>query len=205
MRQAAEQRGVLHKARLERAEFAVQFEESRRTLWCIAAAVLGGRELADDVLQESALIAIDKIDDFDAGTSFTAWMGQIVRYVALNAARQRARRMTVGSIDRQAIENPAGNNHYEKPAALNHRGELNPDQRSFDDRVLTALNTLTDTARACLLLRVVLDKPYREIALALGVPEGTAMSHVHRSRRALRDILSSAGPVASTQSGVDDE
>ncbi len=205
MRHAAEQRGVPHRARLERAEFAVQFEESRRTLWCIAAAVLGGRELADDVLQESALIAFDKIDDFNAHTSFTAWMGQIVRYVALNAARQRARRMTVGSIDHHAIENPARDNHYEKAAALNHRGELNPDQRIFDDRVLTALNTLTDTARACLLLRVVLDMPYQEIALALGVPEGTAMSHVHRSRRALRDILSSAEPVASTQSGVDDE
>ncbi len=205
MRHVAEHRQAPGKARLGRSEFAVQFEQSRRTLWCIAAAMLGSRELADDVLQESAMIALDRIDTFDAGTNFTAWMGQIVRYVALNAARQRAHRLTVGSIHRHAIENPARNNHYEKTAVLNHRGELNTDQRSFDDRVLTALNTLTDTARACLLLRVVLDKPYREIALALGVPEGTAMSHVHRSRRALRDILSSAGPVASTQSGVDDE
>jgi len=57
------------------------------------------------------------------------------------------------------------------------------------DRVLEALVSLEETARACLLLRTVLDKSYREISLALDIPEGTAMSHVHRARKAMRRML----------------
>ena len=71
-------------------------------------------------------------------------------------------------------------------------GELAIDQKSFDDQVLAALHTLEDTARACLLLRTVEGMPYREISVALDIPEGTAMSHVHRSRQSMRRILSLA-------------
>ena len=48
---------------------------------------------------------------------------------------------------------------------------------------------MEETARACLLLRTLQDMPYREIALALDIAEGTAMSHVHRARMAMRERL----------------
>ena len=72
---------------------------------------------------------------------------------------------------------------------LTGRGDIAIDQESFDDDVVAALMSLDETARACLLMKTVLDLPYREIAAALGVPEGTAMSHVHRARGALRERL----------------
>src|SRR6185295_11515028 len=75
-------------------EFAQRYEESRRTLWYIAAAILGDRTLAHDVVQEAATIAMGKLQDFDKTTNFSAWMGQIVRFVALNEARGRQRRRT---------------------------------------------------------------------------------------------------------------
>ena len=55
--------------------------------------------------------------------------------------------------------------------------------------MLGALGRLEETARACLLLRVVLDLPYQEISRSLGIPQGTAMSHVHRARRAMASLL----------------
>src|SRR5262249_54943115 len=75
-------------APLSRDDFVVRLQASRRTLWCIAAAVLGGRSHADDVLQEAAVVALSKLDQFNPATSFTAWMGQIVRFVALNESRR---------------------------------------------------------------------------------------------------------------------
>jgi RNA polymerase sigma-70 factor (ECF subfamily) len=180
-------------ARLGPQEFSARLQQSSRTLWLIAAGVLGGRSDADDVLQEAAMIGLQKLGEFDPGTNFSAWMGGIVRNVARNTARKRVRRHTSPtdpvSIDqhRHAASSPA------QAPGFDRRGRLQADQSAFDDRVLSALGTLDETARACLLLRTLQDLPYREIAAVLGIPEGTAMSHVHRARTALRKQLSKEG------------
>ncbi len=57
-------------------------------LWYVAAAIVGDRARAEDVLQEAAMIALGKLDTFEAGTSVQAWLAQIVRYVALNHRRR---------------------------------------------------------------------------------------------------------------------
>src|SRR5262245_24300868 len=168
------------------AAFAAQFQGSWRALWCIAAAVVGDRAQADDVLQEAALVALGKLGQFDPASNFTAWMGQIVRFVALNQARKRTRSLA-SSVDPHAIEvtavsTPATSNH----SPLTGQGQLNEVADSFDERLLSALRGLEDTARACLLMRTLMDMPYRDISLSLNIPEGTAMSHVHRARISLR-------------------
>src|SRR5688572_23487851 len=74
------------------AEFSERLQSASRTLWLIAAAVLGRRSDADDVLQEAAVIGLRKLSDFDPATNFAAWMGGIVRNVARNQARKNIRR-----------------------------------------------------------------------------------------------------------------
>lgn len=169
---------------LSQAEFERRFRESERTLWCIAAAVLGSRDRADDTLQEAAVIALSKLDQFDPDTSFTAWMGQIVRFTGLNQRRRAYTGSAAGAIDADRA-----NPRAPEASPVDARGDLEPDQGSFDDRVVAALNELGETARSCLLLRVVRGLSYKEIARALDVPEGTAMSHVHRARAAMRSTL----------------
>ena len=58
---------------------------------------------------------------------------------------------------------------------------------------MRALDTLEETPRACLLLRVLNELSYKEIGQVLDIPEGTAMSHVFRCRRTMLEKLSSAG------------
>jgi RNA polymerase sigma-70 factor (ECF subfamily) len=186
--------------RLSADAFAEEFTACSRTLWCIAAGVLGKRDQADGVLQEGAMIALGKLDQFDPDTSFVAWMGRIVRFVALNHARRRQRRAACALDDEkiEAPEVPRASADAASAAPATARGELRPDQKCFDDDVCAALSTLDEIARACLLLRTLLDLPYREISLALDIPEGTAMSHVHRARRALRDRLRHREPHRGT-------
>lgn len=166
-------------------QFAQRYEESRRTLWYIAAAILGDRTLAHDVVQEAAAIAMTKLADFDSTTNFTAWMGQIVRFVALNEARGRQRRRTTLASP-ETLASVRGNPHPSSAAAP----DIGPSLEGFDERVRTGLLSLDETARTCLILRVVHGMAYSEISKSLNIPEGTAMSHVHRSRLALRDRLS---------------
>lgn len=187
------------------AAFAERFEGVSRTLWCIAAAVVGDRFAADDVVQESAMIALGKLEQFDSNSNFLAWMARIVRFTALNYGRRRKSTHLIDHLDadRSPSSYSDGIANSSDHASVTGHGHLLADQHAFDDRVLTALNALDPTARACLLLRVVMNRPYRDIALALDIAEGTAMSHVHRSRMALRTMLSSkAGTVSSRQGGT---
>jgi RNA polymerase sigma-70 factor (ECF subfamily) len=179
---------------LSRAEFAILFQDHARVLWTVAAAVLGEASEADDVLQEAALLALPKVGSFDPRTSFVAWMSSFVRNVALNHARKRGRRgMRV--VDAEELGGSGAAAHLNGEAQrrerlpIDRRGELTLDQAAFDDRVQAALRALAPTARAALLLRTVLELSYGEISAVLAIPEGTAMSHVHRSRVALRHAL----------------
>jgi RNA polymerase sigma-70 factor (ECF subfamily) len=168
--------------------FARRFEGCAQALWCVAAAIVGDRHQAEDVLQEAAIVALKRLAEFDPSSAFLAWMGQIVRYVALNHARRRARARELSLEPGTAGSRPGANSLA--GACVSSRGDIAPGQESFDDRLLAALRGLDGTARACLLLRVVLDMPYREIARILDIPEGTAASHVHRARHALAERLS---------------
>jgi len=175
--------------RLTPDRFAALYREHHRTLWYIAASVHGDRTHAHDVVQEAAMIAMSKLADFDPATSFTAWMGQIVRFVALNEGRKLQRTRARGSGG-----NPANDeSHYEPiPFTLNASSlhpSLVPSLADFDQSVASAIAMLDEKARACLLLRTVQGLSYAAISTTLAMPEGTVMSHVHRAKAQLREQL----------------
>lgn len=183
------ERDKTRSASLDKAEFEALYRQSRSALWCIAAAALD-RTQAEDIVQDAALIAYERRDSFTPGTNFLAWTARIVRNVALNA-RRRKREQSLSMID--AAENTSacrnGSSSDSGRMPLTDRGELKPEQDVFDDRVLAALKQLAPEARACLLMRTVLELSYDDIAAALEIPQGTAMSHVHRSRKLLRSSV----------------
>ncbi len=181
-------------------DFSAQFERSFRVLWLIAAGTLGNSHLAEDAIQEAALIALQKIDQFKPGTNFTAWMGQMVRHVALNTARKERRRKA-GNLDQDVSDarSPLARTDRPDHLPLGGRGELPADQLHFDDQVMEALHGVSDVARSCLLLKTVEGLDYAEISRIMQIPAGTAMSHVHRTRRHLRMKLSGLWHIRSPE------
>lgn len=143
---------------------------------------------ADDVLQESAIIGIRKLGTFTPGTSFTAWMGEVVRNVALNRRREGRRRVLrfgeVADADQLKAAAPDGSS-----PTISRAGVLLPDQAALDDTILAALAQLDPITRACILLRCIEGLEYAEISSLLGIPKGTALSCVFRGRRALAKLL----------------
>jgi RNA polymerase sigma-70 factor, ECF subfamily len=166
-------------------------------LWLIAAAISGDRTEADDIVQESALVALRKRSEFVAGTNFMAWMSQIVRLTALNHVRKAGHRIPVPTdpllLDHLGASGSSisggSSKSGDETAVIGDDGHLALHQTDFDDQVLGALSSVSSVARACLLLRTVQDLSYAEIAKTLQIPEGTAMSHVHRAKQMLRDRL----------------
>ena len=180
---------------LSRSAFATELAASYSRLWLLAAAITRDRGEAEDVVQEASLIALRKIGQFEVGTNFHAWMSKIVRLQAYNVVRKRAGRQTV-AVDPTAIDRthqPAQDSDGGQDGMLDHRGELAADQPHFDDAVVGALGEISETARACLLLRICEQLSYAQIAEMLEIPAGTAMSHVHRAKAMMRDKLKRTG------------
>jgi len=170
-------------------DFAAQFNASFRVLWLVAIGIVSDASAAEDVVQEAALLALEKLDQFQPGTNFRAWMAQMVRFVALNHARKRQKHKAV-TLEDSTGRRPLTTEEIPAPELhLGNRGQLPPDQAHFDDRLLAALNSVGEIPRSCLLLRTIEQLEYSEIAKVLEIPEGTAMSHVHRTRQYLRERL----------------
>jgi RNA polymerase sigma-70 factor (ECF subfamily) len=183
---------------LDAESFAALLTDCYQRCWLVAAAVTGDRVEADDIVQEASIIALRKLGDFTTGTNFGAWISQIVRLTALNHLKKTARHNIVVT-DPQAIDQAEATGRKaakSEAAPVNEIGALAEHQVDFDDAVLRALKGVSDTARACLLLRVVNHLSYADIAQTLEIPEGTAMSHVHRAKHAIRDQLKGGQPAA---------
>lgn len=177
---------------LSRDEFVALFLEAHPRLWTVAVAVLGDRDLAEDIVQDSAITGLDRLDSYERGTNFQAWMSQIVRFKALNclkACRRRNIEQESGHLVESAAAFSPENPIAVESASETGAGAFDPDRLGLDDQLAAAVAGLAPERRICLMLRVVQAMPYEEIAEMLGIPASTAMSHVHRAKASLKHQL----------------
>src|ERR1043165_8093013 len=113
-------------------DFAAQFKSALRTLWLVAVGITGDRGGAEDVVQEAALLALGKLDQFEPGTNFRAWMAQMVRYVALNHARKRQKQRGA-PLDPTIEQSPHRDPMQTPEVRLSSNGQLPANQTIFDD------------------------------------------------------------------------
>lgn len=153
------------------------FNYARRMVW--------QADLAEDVVQETVMIAWREFGRFRRGTDFHAWVFRILIHTLYRFNRRAGRRR-----ERPLSEAPewgallAREDAWE--ALRQQPGRL---REMLDQRLAQAIDGLDDQQRECLLLRLVGGLRYREIAGLLDMPVGTVMSHVHRARMSLRERL----------------
>jgi len=150
----------------------------------------GNDQDAEDIMQDTVLRAIDKIDQFREESSFGTWLYTI----ALNLTRSQFARSK--QADLKPIEEylPGGTSK-----ASHHDGAELFDWRDPHE-ILEAeqLKTIIDGAvgelpfkyREVFLLRYVEELPVKEIARLTRQSEASAKSRILRARLALRDKLS---------------
>ena len=141
------------------------FEELVRTyqaaVWRFLKHLLGDRELAEDVTQETFLRVYQRLQSFRFDAKFSTWVFQIARNAGVDALRSRTRRLRLVDV----APRPA-------PAPDPHAGA----------EVGAALASLSPKLREALLLVEILGLSYRETAMVLRVPEGTVKSRVFQAR-----------------------
>ena len=129
---------------------------------------------AHDIAQEAMIRAWRSLCDGFVPQQPQAWLRTIVRREAL---RLRGRALTAISLDEHGEVD-------DREAA----GRL--DMLALQVDVRRAVRSLTPQDRKLLALRYVDDLTQPAVALALGIPEGTAKVRLHRARGRLQQVLS---------------
>jgi RNA polymerase sigma-70 factor (ECF subfamily) len=142
----------------------------RDRLWAVALRTLGDREEAADALQDALLSAYRSADRFRGDAAVTTWLHRIVVNACLDRVRRRQARPTVPLTDTE------------------HAAVAPVDSDTAVD-VRTALASLPAEQRVALILVDVQGYPVAEVAVMLGVPEGTVKSRCARGRARLAALL----------------
>ena len=163
-------------------EFESLLPQMQARLRNLAARWLGNREDAEDAVQDAMLSAFKHISRFGGRAKMSTWLTAIVVNAVRMQLRRRRRARTV-SLDWVP-------NEGQSPIS-----ELIVDPRRTPDRVVEnselyeiamhLTRGLPRSQRTALRLREQQDFPIREVAIKLGVPEGTLKAQLARGRAKL--------------------
>jgi RNA polymerase sigma-70 factor (ECF subfamily) len=148
-------------------------------LWRYGLVLSGARDVADDLVQATCVRAIERADQFQAGTRLDRWLFSILRSIWLNELRARRVREGGGFVD--ASE------------ALVVDGGREIETNIFAAQVLREVGGLPEAQREAVLLVYVEGLSYREAAEILAAPIGTVMSRLAAARATLGKLQATPG------------
>ena len=149
-------------------------------------AMLGNRQDAEDVTQETFLTAFRKLDQFERRSSFYTWLHRIAFNTAIDLQRRKKRtKNQFSSGDMTETSEPKEQYSHSPPSIVMAKETV--------FQVQIALSRLDEERRSIIVLRDLQGVDYAEIAGFLGIPIGTVRSRLHRARIELREIMTAMG------------
>ena len=142
-------------------------------VFSLAYRLSGDAEKARDFTQDSFIRAFSMLSQFRGEAAFSTWLHRIVVTVVSNARRNEVR------FGREVALDEA---HSIESASV----EAEPDLK---ESIARAVNNLSEAYRTTLILHDVEGYTHAEIAVMLGVPEGTCKSRLSVARAQLREAL----------------
>lgn len=142
---------------------------------------------AEDLLQQTGLLAYANFKTFQPGTNLKAWLHRVMANAWITAYRRTQRRPQ---------ENLAGDftdpqlfNYGRRPSMSSRSAEAEALESLFDDEIADALVGLPQNLRTVLHYAYIDCLRCREIAEVMDIPVGTVMSRLYRARRRLHAQL----------------
>lgn len=143
-----------------------------------ATRMCGNSSEADDIVQETMLRAWKYWDTFEQGTNCRAWLFRIM----VNIIHRRRDGLEAAS-EHVSIEEPSVGN----VVRMEPRLELD------EHGVMAAVERLPAEYKEVLVLVLIEEFAYKEVAAMLDIPLGTVMSRLHRARQIVKKIIRPQG------------
>ena len=167
----------------------VRFEEEALELadqvYRVARRLVGSREEAEDLVQETYARAFRSWRSFTPGTNLRAWLLRILTNLNIDRGRRTQR-----TPETQPLEE---GDYYLYNRLEETTGEPPDEERVIErlsqDDVVGALSAVPHDFRDVVVLVDIGDFSYADAAQILDIPVGTVMSRLHRGRRILKQQL----------------
>jgi RNA polymerase sigma-70 factor (ECF subfamily) len=167
----------------------VHFEEDALALsdqvYRVARHLVGSREEAEDLVQETYARAFRSWRSFTPGTNLRAWLLRILTNLNIDRGRR---------IQRSPDTQPLEEGDYFLYNKLEETSDGSPDEDRVVERlsqndVVNALSSVPHDFRDVVVLVDIGDFSYADAAQILDIPVGTVMSRLHRGRRILKSAM----------------
>src|SRR5438309_10899486 len=176
----------------EEARARVRFEEEALGLsdqvYRVARRLVGSREEAEDLVQQTYERAFRSWKQFTPGTNLRAWLLRILTNLNIDRGRRQQRTPQTTPLDSEAGD------YFLYNKLESQVPEENPDEervleRLSQDSIVDALAEVPHDFRDVIVLVDIGDFSYADTAQILDIPIGTVMSRLHRARRILKGEL----------------
>lgn len=137
-----------------------------------ALALTGEKDRGDDLVQETCLRALSRLDQWEAGTRLDSWLYRIAQNIWFDNIR--ALKVRGHSVDVEDVPDLVGDD-----------GRQVTEGRFALNDVASAMNDLPPEQRIVLVLVCIDGLTYKESARILDVPIGTVMSRLARARQSI--------------------
>jgi len=187
---ASDTRKIAKEAR-DRVRFEEEALELSDQVYRVARRLVGTREEAEDLVQQTYERAFRSWRQYTPGTNLRAWLLRILTNLNIDRGRRQQRAPQTTSID-----NEAGDyflyNKLESSVADDNPDEDRVLERLSQDSIVDALADVPHDFRDVIVLVDIGDFSYADAAQILDIPMGTVMSRLHRGRRILKQNLADA-------------
>src|SRR5262245_15911593 len=158
-----------------RQEFEARIAETSRLAFRVAFAVLRRSEDAEDVAQEAFAKAFRSFHQLRDRDRFRAWLVRMTWRMAIDRRRSDTRR----GAREAAVEISAGGKSAVQQMIERERAQ----------KLWQAIDALPEKLRIVTILAGIEEHDLREIAVLLGLPEGTVKSRLFLARQRLKELL----------------
>ncbi len=168
--------------------FMALIDAHKDKIYGLARKLAGNKQDAEDIVQDTLLKAIDKIDQFRGEAAFGTWLYSI----ALNEARAhygKQQRTDLKPIE-EYLPSGSAESHDHAMRLFDWKDPHDQLEESELRRIIDeAISKLPYKYREAFLLRYIEELPVKEVARLTGQTEASAKSRILRARLALRDKL----------------
>ena len=184
---AADTRRLAEEAR-DRVRFEEEALELSDQVYRVARRLVGSREEAEDLVQQTYERAFRSWRQYTPGTNLRAWLLRILTNLNIDRGRRQQRAPQTTSIDSEAGD------YFLYDKLESQMPDENPDEervleRLSQDSIVDALADVPHDFRDVIVLVDIGEFSYADAAQILDIPIGTVMSRLHRGRRILKKNL----------------
>jgi RNA polymerase sigma-70 factor (ECF subfamily) len=150
--------------------FKVVYEETKKGVFSIIISYVHSKTVTEDLMQDTYIKMIKKIRQYQKGRNFNAWLMQIAKNTALDYLRKSKKEFL-----------------YDPQESAYLHQDLGTDPKTYD--VLDLVESLDDEDKQVVLMRVVGEYKFKDIAKVVDKPLGTVLWIYQKSLKKLKKEL----------------